>query len=133
MTQDHAPQGGLPPHTTLHTGRAVFTNSYAVIPKGCFSDIVTSLIPAWENTKLWLIARPLSGFSETFSHYVMQVEPGGGSDAPDPETGAQSILFFTHGEATLTVSGEGFDLGPGSYAYIPAGAKWTLLAEGNKL
>ena len=130
MTQYHAPQGGLPPQTTLHTGRAVFTNSYAVIPKGCFSDIVTSLIPAWENTKLWLIARPLSGFSETFSHYVMQVEPGGGSDAPDPETAAQSILFFTHGEATLTINNEGFDLGPGSYAYIPAGAKWTLLAEG---
>ena len=60
MTQYHAPQGGLPSQTTLHTGRAIFTNSYAVIPKGCFSDIVTSLIPAWENTKLWLIARPLS-------------------------------------------------------------------------
>ena len=45
MTQYHAPQGGLPPQSTLHTGRAVFTNSYAVIPKGCFSDIVTSLTP----------------------------------------------------------------------------------------
>ena len=60
MTQYHAPQGGLPPQTTLHTGRAVFTTSYAVIPKGCFSDIVTSLIPAWENTKLWLIVDNLS-------------------------------------------------------------------------
>ena len=49
MTPYHAPQGGLPSQTTLHTGRAVFTNSYAVIPKGCFSDIVNSLIPGWAS------------------------------------------------------------------------------------
>ena len=33
MTDYHAPTGGLPPQTALMTGRAVFTNSYAVIPK----------------------------------------------------------------------------------------------------
>ena len=60
MTPYHAPQGGLPSQSTLHTGRAIFTNSYAVIPKGCFSDIVTSLILGWAQTKLWLIARPMS-------------------------------------------------------------------------
>jgi (S)-ureidoglycine aminohydrolase len=130
MTGYYAPQGGLPPQTQLMTGRAVFTNSYAVIPKGCFSDIVTSYLPGWTGTRLWLIARPMTGFSETFSHYVMEVQPGCGSDAPDPETGAQSILFFTHGEATITIDGIGFDLAPGGYAYIPAGARWTLLAEG---
>jgi (S)-ureidoglycine aminohydrolase len=131
MTGYYAPQGGLPPQTQLMTGRAVFTNSYAVIPKGCFSDIVTSFLPGWSKTQLWLIARPLSGFAESFSHYVMQVAPGGGSDLPDAESGAEHILFFTHGEATVTIDGEGFDLGPGGYAYIPAGARWTLLAEGS--
>ena len=29
------------------TGRAVFTEAYAFIPKGCFSDIVTSYLPGW--------------------------------------------------------------------------------------
>lgn len=130
MTAYYAPEGGLPPQTQLMTARATFTPSYAFIPKGCFSDIVTSFLPGWTQTRLWLIARPLSGFAETFSHYVMQVAPGGGSDAPDPETGAQHILFFTHGEATVTIDGEGFDLGPGGYAYIPAGSHWTLHAEG---
>ena len=130
MTSYYAPTGGLPPQTQLMTGRAVFTNSYAVIPKGCFSDIVTSNLPGWSKTRLWLIARPLSGFAETFSHYVMEVQPTGGSDTPDAETGAQHILFLTHGEVTVTINGEGFDLTPGGYAYIPAGAKWTLLAEG---
>ena len=59
----YAPEGGLPPQTRLMTGRAVFTDSYAVIPKGCFSDILTSFLPGWEKTRLWLIARPMSGVS----------------------------------------------------------------------
>ena len=130
MTSYHAPMGGLPPQTTLLTGRAVFTEAYAVIPKGCFSDIVTSLLPGWTRTRLWLIARPLSGFSETFSQYVMEVQPGGGSDAPDADSGAEHVLFFTHGEATVTIAGQSYDLTPGGYAYIPAATPWTLHAEG---
>jgi (S)-ureidoglycine aminohydrolase len=130
MSGYHAPTGGLPPQTGLMTQRAVFTESYAVIPRGCFSDIVTSFLPGWRRTRAWIVARPLSGFAETFSQYLMEVQPGGGSDAPDAETGAQHVLFVTHGEATLKVDGAGFDLEPGSYAYIPAAARWTLLAEG---
>ena len=30
--------GGLPPQTELLTGRAVFTEAYAVIPKGVMRD-----------------------------------------------------------------------------------------------
>ncbi len=62
----YAPTGGLPPQTQLLTDRAMFTEAYAVIPKGTFSDIVTSFLPFWEKTRLWVIARPLSGFAETF-------------------------------------------------------------------
>jgi (S)-ureidoglycine aminohydrolase len=130
MTSYHFPPGGLPPQTQLMTARAVFTESYAFIPKGCFSDIVTSYLPGWTDTRLWLIARPMTGFSETFSQYVMEVQPGGGSDAPDEEAGAEHILFITDGLVTLNIDGEGHDLDAGGYAYIPAGARWTLLAEG---
>ena len=134
MTAKHpgyyAPTGGLPPQTALMTQRAVFTSAYAFIPRGCFSDIVTSCLPGWTKTKLWLIARPMSGFAETFSQYVMEVQPGGGSDAPDPDTGAEHWLFFTAGLATLTLDGTGYEMEAGSYAYIPAGSRWTLLAEG---
>ena len=56
-----------------------------MIPKGVFSDIVTSSLPFWENTRAWIIARPLSGFAETFAQYVMEVAPGGGSDRPEPD------------------------------------------------
>ncbi|MFN3955786.1 MAG: bifunctional allantoicase/(S)-ureidoglycine aminohydrolase [Pararhodobacter sp.] len=132
MSAYYTPPGGLPPQTALMTQRAVFTESYAVIPRGCFSDIVTSHLPGWRKTRLWVLARPLSGFAETFSQYVMEVQPGGGSDAPDAEAGAQHVIFVTAGVLTLTINGQGHELDAGGYAYIPAGSRWTLLAEGRE-
>lgn len=130
MTGYFAPKGGLPPQTQLMTGRAVFTDAYAFIPKGVFSDIVTSFLPGWTDTRLWIVARPMTGFSETFSQYVMEVAPGGGSDAPENDDAVQSVLFFTKGAATLTVDGKTHSLTSGSYAYIPAGSTWSLHNHG---
>jgi (S)-ureidoglycine aminohydrolase len=126
MTDYYAPPGGLPPQTALHTGRAVFTEAYCVIPRGCFSDIVTSLLPGWEGTRMWLIARPMSGFSETFSQYVMEVAPGGGSDAPEPDPGAEGVIFVTSGEIWLKLDDGEHDLTAGGYAYIPPGTGWRI-------
>jgi (S)-ureidoglycine aminohydrolase len=126
MTDYFAPTGGLPPQTQLMTGRAVFTDAYAFIPRGVFSDIVTSFLPGWDKTRLWIIARPMTGFSETFSQYVMEVAPGGGASAPENDPSVQSVLFFTQGSATLTLQGQTHTLTPGSYAYIPAGSDWSL-------
>jgi (S)-ureidoglycine aminohydrolase len=126
MTGYYAPKGGLPPQTSLMTGRAIFTDAYCVIPRGCFSDIVASLLPGWTNTRMWLIARPMSGFSETFSQYVMEVGPDGGSTTPDPDPGAQSVIFVTEGEVWLNINGEGHELASGGFAYIPPGAEWQL-------
>ena len=78
----YAPQGGLPPQTALLTDRAVFTESYAVTPKGVLRDITVSYFPFWEKTRAWVLSRPLSGFAETFSQYIMDVKPEGGSDKP---------------------------------------------------
>ena len=75
MTRSYyAPHGGHPPQTELLTGRAVFTEAYAVIPYGVMSDIVTSLLPGWTDTRVWILARPLSGFAETFAHYLHIVD-----------------------------------------------------------
>ena len=81
------PTGGLPAQTDLTTDRAVFTEAYAVLPRGTMRDIVTSGLPYWDGTRLWVIARPLSGFAETFSQYVVEVSPGGGSDRPERRPG----------------------------------------------
>lgn len=122
----YSPTGGHPDQTQLLTDRAVFTDAYAVIPKGTMRDIVTSFLPFWDATRLWVIARPMSGFAETFSHYIMEVQPGGGSDQPEVDAGAEGVLFVVEGEFTLTIGGADHTLTPGSYAYIPAGAAWRL-------
>ena len=96
----YAPSGGHPPQTDLLTDRAVFTDAYVIIPKGVMRDIVTSFLPFWEHTRLWVLSRPLSGFAETFSQYIMEVAPGGGSDKPEPDAKAEGVLFVTEGELT---------------------------------
>jgi len=126
----YAPTGGLPPQTQLMTDRAVFTDAYAVIPKGTFSDIVTSLLPFWEKSRFWVIARPLSGFAETFSQYIAEVQPGGGSDRPETEPEAEAVLFVVEGGLSLTIEGEAHEMGEGGYAYLPPGAAWTLRNTG---
>ena len=122
----YAPTGGHPDQHSLLTDRAVFTEAYAVIPKGCMRDIVTSFLPFWEGTRLWVLSRPLSGFAETFSQYIMEVQPGGGSDRPELDPLAQGVLFVVEGGFTLTIEGEAHALEEGSYAYLPAGARWTV-------
>jgi len=133
-------QGGLPPQSSLITERAIFTDSYAVIPKGVFSDIVTSYLPHWSNTRLWVIARPMSGFSTTFSQYLMELGPGGGSERPEDDPLAQSVIFVTKGQIQIDISGDiaGSDdqshthvLGAGGYAYLPAQSLWSLHNKGD--
>ena len=128
----YAPKGGLPPQTDLITDRAVFTEAYAVIPKREFSDIVTSFLPHWDKTRLWIIARPLSGFAETFSQYIMEVQPGGGSDRPEPDAGAEGVFFVVEGEVTVTISGKSHVLTPGGYAYLPPASGWTMRNAGTE-
>ena len=134
-----SPMAGLPPQIALHTGRAVFTEAYALIPHGVMRDIVTSYLPHWTDTRAWIIARPMTGFSETFSQYVVEVFPGGGSDRPEPEAGVEGVLFVLEGQATLTIGGKSHLLKPGGrllamkgmrpdeeIAALPAG--WSLSA-----
>jgi (S)-ureidoglycine aminohydrolase len=132
-TQYYAPHGGLPAQTQLLTDRAVFTDAYAVIPKGVMQDIVTSFLPFWTGTRLWVLSRPLSGFAETFSQYIMEVQPGGGSDRPEDDPDAQAVLFVVEGAATLEVAGEVCELTPGGYAYLPPSEQWTLHNKGDEV
>lgn len=133
MSAYGGPAKGLPGEGTLLSGRAVFTEAYAVIPKGVLRDIVTSLLPGWEKTRAWVLARPLSGFAETFSHMILEIAPGGGSGPPpaaEPDPEAEAVLFVTAGTGTLILAGTPHPLTPGHYAYIPAGTAWRLTATG---
>lgn len=126
MTGYYVPRGGLPSQTDLTTDRATFTDAYAVLPRGTMRDIVTSQLPFWTHTRLWVIARPLSGFAETFSQYIVEVSPGGGSEQPELDTDAEGVVFVVDGELALTIEGESHLLSPGGYAFLPPGSSWTL-------
>ncbi|MCB1367018.1 MAG: (S)-ureidoglycine aminohydrolase [Rhodobacteraceae bacterium] len=128
----YAPHGGHPGQEQLLTDRAVFTEAYAVLPKGTMRDIVTSFLPFWDATRLWVIARPLSGFAETFSQYIMEVAPGGGSDHPETDPGAEAVLFVVEGKARLVAAGTTHELAPGGYAYLPPATDWTLHNHGTE-
>ena len=131
MTRSYAsPPGGLPDQTKLLTGRAVFTEAYAVMPRATMTDIVASYLPNWSKTRAWILARPLSGFAETFSQYAMEIEPGGGSEKPEPDPDAQGVLFVTDGEGVLTLDNERHALLPGTYAYLSPSSRWMLSASG---
>jgi (S)-ureidoglycine aminohydrolase len=127
----YAPHGGHPAQTELLTDRAMFTEAYAVIPKGVMRDIVTSHLPFWNNTRLWVLARPLSGFAETFSQYIMEVGPGGGSERPELDEHAEGVLFVVEGEIDITLNGAEHRLVPGGYAFIPPRTNWTLHNRSN--
>ncbi len=134
-----ATHGGHPPQTDLLTDRAMFREAYAVIPRGTQRDIVTSNLPHWQGTRLWVLARPLTGFAETFSQYLMEVTPGGGSDAPEDDPDAEAVLFVLEGELTLTVDRPGaagrpaageHRMSPGGYAFLAPGEHWTAWNRG---
>lgn len=122
----YVPRGGLPGQEELTTDRAVFTDAYAVLPRGTMRDIVTSQLPHWEGTRAWVLARPLSGFAETFSQYLVQVVAGGGSERPEDDPAAEAVLFVVEGTPTLRLAGREHALAPGSYVYLPPGADWAL-------
>lgn len=131
----HAALGGLPPQTDLLSSKAVFTTAYAVIPRTVMTDIVTSVLPHWRQTRAWILSRPLSGFSETFSQYIVEVQPGGGSDRPEPDQRAEAALFVVEGNIDVELDGETHALRSGSFAYLPAGSNWRLKnnSQGNAL
>jgi len=124
--------GGLPGQTELLSSKAVFTTSYAVIPRTVMSDIVTSVLPHWAGTRAWILSRPLTGFSETFSQYLMEVAPGGGSDRPEPNARAQAALFVVDGAMTVELDGKPHVLTSGGFAYLPAGSAWRLHNHGGE-
>ncbi|KIN76424.1 bifunctional allantoicase/(S)-ureidoglycine aminohydrolase [Sulfitobacter mediterraneus] len=127
------PPGGLPDQSVNPEGAAIFTEAYAVIPASTQRDIVTSFLPGWKGMRMWVLARPLSGFAETFSQYAVELTPGGGSDAPEVDDEAQSVILVTAGQLTLNIDGKTHKLIEGGYAYLPPDTVWTLWNDGADL
>ncbi len=131
-TNYHSPQGGLPLQTELLTSRAMFTESYAIIPKAVMTDIVTSFLPYWQNMRFWVLARPLSGFAETFSQYIVELQPKGGSDNPESDETAEAVIFVVEGMIELTIEGKKHQLEAGGYAFLPPACNWQIRNNSDK-
>lgn len=127
------PMGGLPDQSVNPEGTAVFTASHAVLPAITQRDIVTSFLPGWKNMRMWVLARPLSGFAETFSQYAVELAPGGGSAAPEVDPEAQSVVLVARGTLTLNIDGTKHLLIAGGYAYIPPDTVWTVWNDTNEV
>ena len=126
----YVPKGDVPPQGESCEDKSHFTSSYLMIDKRALTDITSSFLPAWTKTRLWVLARPMTGFSETFSHYVMEVSPGGGSSSPEPDSKAEAVLFVVRGMGKIEIDGDAHDLTAGSYVYLAPGAKWTFVNVG---
>ena len=132
MTRSYfTPKGGLPAQGERHYDPARFTTAYAIIPGTCLSDIVTSFLPGWDQARAWILARPLSGFAETFAQLIVELAPGGGSKTPEPDAGAEGVIFVTGGEVVLTLDGTEHVLDTGGYAFLAPGAAWSLRNRGD--
>lgn len=132
MTDYFTPEGGLPAQRELLSDRAIVTTAYTVIPKGVLRDIVTSRLPGFTDARAWILARPIAGFATTFSQLVVELAPGGGAERPEAEPGVEGVVFVTAGALALTLDGRRHVLEPGGYAYLAAGADWSIANEGEE-
>ncbi len=89
----YRPPRGHPAQTELLTDRAMFTEAYAVIPKGVMRDIVTATCPS--GTIMRMGHRPPAvRFRRDLLQYIVELAPNGGSDKPELDPNAEAVLFI---------------------------------------
>jgi len=122
----YTPKGGLPDQNQRLYDPARFTSSYAIIPATSMTDIVTSYLPLWQNTRAWILARPLSGFAETFAQLIVELAPGGGSPQPEPDPQGEGVIFVVSGTLTIGIKDTTHVLKPGGFAFLAPGEDWAV-------
>ena len=122
----------LPPQTDSLGSAAIVTEAYTVIPRSVMRDIVASVLPEWRGTRAWILNRPVASGATTFAQLVLEVEPGGGSDGPEPQAEVEGFVFVLTGSVSVEIDGERHELTPGGFAYIPPAARWSLRNDGGQ-
>src|SRR5699024_12632114 len=123
-----APYGGHPPVTQLLTDRAVDAEAHTVIPKGVLRDTATSVWLEWEDTRAWILNRPVAGGATNFAQRIGEVSPGGGSTHPEPQAEVEGFVFVLEGSVAIQIGGQTEHLSEGGFAFLPAGVSWQLRA-----
>lgn len=129
----YAPKGGLPPQSPRLPSRALFTEAFAYIPRDVLTDIVTSFFPGWDKTRAWIIAKPISGFAQTFAQYLMEIDIGGGGEMRDFDARTEEeAIFVLNGTGVLSIGEDRYQLRAGSFAYVPPNLRWRLDQTGEE-
>ncbi len=111
-----------PPPGIYGHNRTMVTPHYAVMPP---EGILESRLPFFEATLVRFHTSPAMG--ARFAQALLEIAPGGGTTRPIDD-GLAHFLYVTAGTLQVT-GGETRRLGPGGYAYIPAGTTLSLKAE----
>ena len=112
----------LPPQTDLLGSAAVVTEAYTFIPGSVMRDIVTSILPEFTDSRAWILNRPVAGGATTFAQMIVDVAPGGGSDAAEPQAEVSSFVFVQTGSLDFGGDTGEFTLDEGGFArLLPAG------------
>ena len=94
------------------------------------TDIVTSALPFWDGTRAWILARPLSGFAESFS----RIHHGGRAGRWQRPAGTgrrrRRRAVRDGGRSDRYARRRDAPPQPGGYACLPPGSDWTLRNRG---
>jgi (S)-ureidoglycine aminohydrolase len=117
--------GHIPPGAIGHN-RGVVRQNYAFMPP---EGVLVSRLPQFERTIGRILTAPVMG--ARFAQYVLEIEPGGGTRQPFREDGIQHFYYVLSGQVRFAVdSGPAQALTPGGFAYVPAGAAFSLRNDG---
>lgn len=113
----------LPPTIFAHN-RAVVTAQYAVMPP---EGILPSALPGFQSTTVRIQTAPAMG--ARFAQMLLEMESGGGTTALRDD-GLEHFFFLLEGAVRLIIGGVEHNLTRQSYAYVPAGHTYEVLAHG---
>src|SRR5699024_5962801 len=92
-------------HDTKENPLMTTTDPYTAIPLGALLDTATSDLPEGTGTRSWVLSKPVAGGAVTFSQTILEVAPGGGSEAPEPQPEVEGFLFVMAGQLDITHEG----------------------------
>jgi (S)-ureidoglycine aminohydrolase len=90
------------------------------------SNMFASRVTGWRGAEVFKLVTPRIGTAQ-FSQHLVRLAAGGGITGADGSAD-EHFLYLLEGEVAWTVGGERVTAGPGSYAYLPAGAPLDLIA-----
>ena len=116
----------VPPGVIGHN-RSLVTRNYAVLPP---DGMFPSFVPWLHKASVFYQTTPKMGAS--FAQGRLEAAPGGGTTAPRND-GLEHFLYVLEGTLEVAADDASAALEPGGFAYVPAGASYSLRNAGEVL